>query len=430
MNERSRRVVVTGMGAVTPLASNVEDAWQGMLQGRSGVDYTTIFDASTFPTTFSGQVKDESVIARFEKDGELKYSGRNVRFALVAGRQAFEDARLHEAEIERSRFGVYLGAGEGPPDWVTFGNLLADSWTGSKTDTAAFLKLAVTRVDALRELFQEPNIAAGILARWFSALGPNLTCLTACAASAQAIGEAGHVIRRGDADVMIAGGAHSMINPFSQAGFNLLTALSRRNDDPKRASRPFDKERDGFVLSEGSAMLVLEELRHAEARGARIHGELLGYGTTGDAFRLTDMHPEGRSAKSAMRMALDDAGVAPGEVDYINAHGTSTSVNDKIETVAIKDVFGEHAKRIPVSSIKSMIGHLIASAGAIEAIACLLAIRDQMLPPTTNYENPDPELDLDYVPNVARKASVRVALSNSFGFGGQNVALVFGRYPM
>jgi len=430
MGKDGRRVVITGMGLVSPMASNVEDTWKGMLEGRSAVDYTTIYDASTFPTTFSGQVRDESVISRFESDPELKYSGRNLRFALVAGQQAFEDAGLHEAEINKERFGVYLGAGEGPPDWMTFGNLLAEAWTGAKTDTAAFLKNAVTRMNALRELFQEPNIAAGLLARRFSALGPNMTCLTACAASGQAMGEAGHIIRRGDADVMLSGGAHSMIHPYSQAGFNLLTALSQRNDDPKRASRPFDKERDGFVLAEGSAMLVLEELYHAEARGVRIYGELMGYGTTGDAYRLTDMHPEGRSAKSAMRMALEDAGIEPKDVDYINAHGTSTAVNDKIETVAIKEVFGEHAKRIPVSSIKSMVGHLIASAGAIEAIACLLAIRDQILPPTTNYEHPDPELDLDYVPNVARKAAVSIALSNSFGFGGQNVALVFGRYPL
>jgi 3-oxoacyl-[acyl-carrier-protein] synthase II len=348
----------------------------------------------------------------------------------VAGQQAFENAGLHTAEFNKGRFGVYLGAGEGPPDWMTFGNLLADSWTGTTTDTAKFLKEAVVRMGALRELFQEPNVAAGILAQRFAALGPNLTCLTACAASSQAIGEAGHIIRRGDADIMLSGGAHSMIHPFSQAGFNLLTALSQRNDAPTKASRPFDRDRDGFILSEGSAMLVLEELYHAEARGARIYGELMGYGTTGDAYRLTDMHPEGRSAKASMRMAIEDAGLLPKDIDYINAHGTSTGVNDRIETVAIKDVFGEYAKSVPVSSIKSMVGHLIASAGAIEAIACLLAIRDGMLPPTINYENPDGELDLDYVPNVARKADVRIALSNSFGFGGQNVALVFGRYPL
>ncbi len=430
MAEQRRRVVITGVGAVTPMASNVEDTWKGILAGKSAIASTTLFDASTFPTTFSGQVRDEELVTRFDADAELKFSGRNVRFALTAAQQAFEDAHLHSAEIDKRRMGVYLGAGEGPPDFVKFAQMLCETWTGTAVDTPAFLKLATEHFENLTEVFQEPNVPAGLLARKFSALGPNMTCLTACAASSQAIGEAGCVIRRGDADVMITGGAHSMLHPFGLAGFNLLTALSRRNDAPEKASRPFTKDRDGFVLSEGSAMLVLEELEHAKARGARIYGELLGYGTTGDAYRVTDMHPEGRSAKSAMRMALADAGVSPEDVDYINAHGTSTDVNDRVETVAIKEVFGEHAKSLPVSSTKSSIGHLIASAGAIEAIICLLAIRDGILPPTINYDTPDEALDLDYVPNSARKATVRIALSNSFGFGGQNVSIALGRYPL
>lgn len=425
-----RRVVITGIGAVTPMASNVEDTWKGILEGRSAIDYTTLFDASTFPTTFGGQIRDEALVGKFDADPVLKHSGRNVRFAAVAAEQAIADAGLDRARPEGRRFGVYLGAGEGPPDYRKFGQLLAETWNGAAIDTAAFMSKALGRFENLAEIFQEPNIPSGVLAQRFSALGPNMSCLTACAASSQAIGEATAIIRRGDADVMLSGGAHSMLHPFGLAGFNLLTALSQRNDSPKTASRPFDNDRDGFVLSEGAAMLVLEELGRAKARGAHIYGEVLGYGTTGDAYRVTDMHPEGRSAKAAMRMAVADAGIRPEQVDYINAHGTSTDVNDRVETVAIKEVFGERAKRLPVSSTKSSIGHLIAAAGAIEAILCLLAIRDGVLPPTLNYTTPDPALDLDYVPNAPRKARVDIALSNSFGFGGQNISLVLARYPL
>jgi 3-oxoacyl-[acyl-carrier-protein] synthase II len=328
------------------------------------------------------------------------------------------------------RFGVYLGAGEGPPDWATFGRIVGRSWAERGVDPTKFYLTAIEELDALRELYQEPNAPAGLLAARLGARGPNMTCLTACAASTQATGEAVMIIRRGDADVMLAGGAHSMLHPFGLGGFNLLTALSRRNDSPRTASRPFDRDRDGFVLSEGSAMLILEELEHATKRGARIYGEILGYGTTGDAYRVTDMHPEGRSAKAAMCMAIADAGVSPDLVDYVNTHGTSTAVNDRVETVAVKEVFGERAPKLPISSIKSSVGHLIASAGALEAICCLLAIRDGVIPPTINYTTPDDGLDLDYVPNEARKADLNVTMSNSFGFGGQNVSLVIGRYPL
>ena len=430
MGNDTRRVVITGIGAVTPMASNAEETWKGLVEGRSAVHYTTLFDASTFPSTFSGQVHDEALIERFKDDEVLSHAGRNIKFALVAAEEACADAALADAEVDPRRFGVYLGAGEGPPDWTAFGDILGETWTGSAVDTAAFLKEASVRLNMYKEFFQEPNLPAGLLADKFSARGPNMTCLTACAASTQATGEAAMIIRRGDADVILAGGAHSMLHPFGLGGFNLLTALSRRNDAPGKASRPFDRERDGFVLSEGSAMLILEELEHAQARGANIYGEILGYGTTGDAYRVTDMHPEGRSAKAAMLMALDDARLGPRDIDYVNAHGTSTTVNDRVETVAIKAVFGEYAKDLPVSSIKSMLGHLIASAGAMEVIACLLAIRDGVIPPTINYENPDPGLDLDYVPNEARKADVRIAMSNSFGFGGQNVVLILARFPL
>jgi 3-oxoacyl-[acyl-carrier-protein] synthase II len=269
---------------------------------------------------------------------------------------------------------------------------------------------------------------AGHLASMFNAQGPNANCLTACAASSQAIGEAVEMIRRGDADVMLSGGAHSMIHPFGVTGFNLLTALSTRNDEPTKASRPFDRDRDGFVLGEGGAMVILEDLEHAKKRGAKIYGEVVGYGSTADAYRITDTHPEGRGAASCIRMALEDGGLELDQINYINAHGTSTSVNDKVETLAIKTVFGEQAYRIPVSSTKSMMGHLIAAAGATELIICLKAIENNVLPPTINYDTPDPDCDLDYVPNKAREARCDYALSNSFGFGGQNIALIVGRY--
>ena len=269
---------------------------------------------------------------------------------------------------------------------------------------------------------------AGHLASLFGAQGPNLNCLTACAASSQAIGEAVEIIRRGDADVMLSGGAHSMIHPFGVTGFNLLTALSTRNDEPQRASRPFDRDRDGFVLGEGAGMVVLESLEGAQARGAKIYGEIVGYGSTADAFRITDTHPEGRGAISCMKMALEDAGLGLEDVDYINAHGTSTAVNDRVESLAIKQLFGPQAYKIPISSTKSMMGHLIAAAGATELIICLLAIRDNVVPPTINYENVDPDCDLDYIPNVARPHRCDAALNNSFGFGGQNISLLVSRF--
>jgi 3-oxoacyl-[acyl-carrier-protein] synthase II len=266
------------------------------------------------------------------------------------------------------------------------------------------------------------------VATLFDAQGPNLNCLTACAASSQAVGEATEIIRRGDADVMLAGGTHSMIHPFGVTGFNLLTALSESNDEPTKASRPFDRLRNGFVLGEGSAMVVLEELEAAKARGARIYGEVAGYGTTADAYRITDIPPDGHGGIAAMRMAIADAGLNPTDIQYVNAHGTSTTVNDRVETRICKEVFGDRAEEVPVSSTKSMMGHLIAAAGVTEMIVCLLAIRDGVLPPTINYENPDPDCDLDYVPNEARPATIQYALNNSFGFGGQNVTLCLAKF--
>jgi 3-oxoacyl-[acyl-carrier-protein] synthase II len=274
---------------------------------------------------------------------------------------------------------------------------------------------------------QEPGGPPGHLASYFGAMGPNANCLTACAASSQALGEAAQMIRRGDADVILSGGTHSMIHPFGVTGFNLLTALSTRNGEPERASRPFDRERDGFILGEGAGMLVLESLEHAKQRGARIYGEIAGYGSTADAFRLTDTHDEGRGAIACIRQALADAQLNPEDVDYINAHGTSTQVNDSIETLAIKKTFGDTAYKVPVSSTKSMMGHLIAAAGSVEAIISFLTIRDGVMPPTINLENPDHDCDLDYVPHTSREKRVDVALSNSFGFGGQNISLIMRR---
>jgi len=299
---------------------------------------------------------------------------------------------------------------------------------GEDLDLARFTKTGMEILHPISELEQEPNMPAGHLASLFDAQGPNVNCLTACAASSQAIGEAVELIRRGDVDLMLSGGAHTMIHPFGLTGFNLLTALSTHNEEPQKASRPFDRNRDGFVLGEGAGMVVLESLEHATARGAHVYGEVCGYGSTADAFRITDAHPQGRGAISCIRMALADAGLDTDRIDYVNAHGTSTSVNDRVETLAVKQVFGEPAYRLPMSSTKSMVGHMIAAAGATELIFCLLAIRDNVVPPTTNYETPDPDCDLDYVPNAAREVRCDHVLSNSFGFGGQNVSLVVRRF--
>jgi 3-oxoacyl-[acyl-carrier-protein] synthase II len=288
--------------------------------------------------------------------------------------------------------------------------------------------MGIKELHAIREAEQEPGTPSGHLASVFGARGPNSNCLTACAASSQAIGEAFELIRRGSADVILSGGTHSMIHPFGVTGFILLTALSTRNDEPTRASRPFDRDRDGFILGEGAGMLVLEELQHAKSRGARIHGEIVGYGSTADAFRITDSHDEGRGAIACLKEALADARLDPADIDYINAHGTSTSVNDSIETLAIKRTFGDQAYKVPISSTKSMMGHLIAAAGSVEAIVCLLTMRDGVLPPTINLDNPDPACDLDYIPHTAREKAVDVALSNSFGFGGQNITLILRRF--
>jgi 3-oxoacyl-[acyl-carrier-protein] synthase II len=423
-----RRVVVTGMGCVTPLGADIESMWKRLLAGESGVGYITLFDASSFPTKIAAEVRNWSLADAGEDPNEWKFQGRHTHFAIGAAKRAVADSGILDAGIDPTRFGVYTGSGEGQQDFDRFTQMMVAGLEDGKLNLAKFTRKGLEILNPIAELEQEPNMPAGHLASLFNAQGPNVNCLTACAASSQAVGEAVEIIRRGEADVMLSGGTHTMIHPFGVTGFNLLTALSTRNDEPQKASRPFDRNRDGFVLGEGAGMVVLEELEHAKARGATIHGEVCGYGSTADAFRITDTHPEGRGAISCMRMALNDAELNLDQVDYVNAHGTSTSVNDKVETLAIKQVFGEQAFKLPVSSTKSMMGHLIAAAGATEMIVCLLAIRDNVLPPTTNYEVPDPDCDLDYIPNAAREKRCDVALTNSFGFGGQNITLIVRRF--
>jgi len=423
-----RRVVVTGMGAITPVGQSVDAMWQVLREGGCGVGQITHFDASNFPTRIAAEVQNFDLSKCIDRADRFTYAGRNIHFAIGAAVEAVRSSGIQDSNLDPAQFGVYLGAGEGQQDFMQFMKLISEARRNGEVDLEAFTRAGLKHLHPQVELEQEPNMPAGHLASLFNAQGPNLNCLTACAASSQAIGEATEIIRRGDADVMLSGGAHSMIHPFGVTGFNLLTALSTNNDDPKGASRPFDKNRDGFVLGEGAGMVILEELEHALRRGAHIHGEVLGYGSTADAYRITDTHPEGRGAVSCIKMALKDAGLNTDQIDYINAHGTSTNVNDKVETMAIRQALGADAYHTPVSSIKSMMGHLIAAAGSVEAIVCLLSIRDNILPPTINYQTPDPECDLDYVPNAAREKPVHHALSNSFGFGGQNISLIFGEY--
>ena len=426
-----RRVVITGIGWVTPLGHDIETVWKRLLAGESGMAPTTVFDAKTFPTSFSAEVKSFSLGDVLGDDAEKHAdASRNSQFALGAAAMAWKNAGLADyIGLDPTRVGVYLGGGEGPTDFDPYSNAAVigmrdDHGNEIPFDMVRWASAAMKMLHGAHELEQDPNMAGGHIAVQFNAAGPSLNTLTACAASTQAMGEASHIIRYGDADVMISGGTHSMIHPLGVTGFNRLTALSTRNDACLTASRPFDRTRDGFVLGEGAAILILEEMQHARQRDATILAEIVGYGSTADAFRITDIHESGRGGVAAMEAALKSAGMRPEEIDYSSAHGTSTVENDKIESLAIRKVFGDHAKKVPISSIKSMMGHLIAAAGGVELITCILAMRDGMLPPTINYEHPDPNCDLDYIPNQARKQTVRACLSNSFGFGGQNDTLV------
>ena len=434
--DKTPRVVITGMGIVCPLGHDVETVWQNILTGKSGVAKTTIFDASTFPTTFSAEVKDYD-FAKYTKNPQLhKDANRGSSFVIGATVQACAQAGINVETsepadgVDRRGLGIYLGAGEGSVDNDIFFGALATAWDDAqdKIDWGKWAQAAFGGMAPMCELEQEPNMPAAHIAMLTGARGPARSCLTACAASTQAVGEAMMLIRRGDADVIIAGGAHSMIHPLGLTGFNRLTALSTRNDSPQTASRPFSATRDGFIVGEGAAIVVLESLSSAKKRGVQILAEVTGYGSSSDAFRVTDMHEQGRGAIAAMTTALADAGISYKDIDYINTHGTSTVENDSIETKAIKAVFKERAKNVPASSVKSMMGHLIGAAGAAELITCALAIRDNIVPPTTNLTDPDPQLDLDYVPNEPRSHQVDIAMNESFGFGGQNNVVIIERF--
>ena len=424
-----RRVAITGMGTITPLGHDPEALWKALLAGTSGMSPTEVFDASTFPSTFSAQVKDFHLTDHLPNADDHRHASRATQFALAAAQQAWRRSGLDsDAGLDRSRVGIYLGSGEGAQDFDNFASCLADAWSEGRLDTVKWGRLARQRLDLHCELEQEPNMAASHLAFQFKLTGPVCSVLTACAASTQALGEATWLIRDGQADAMVSGGSHSMLHPLGMTGFNRLTALSTRNDQSDSASRPFDLTRDGFVLGEGASVLILEDLAFARRRGANILAEIIGFGSSADAFRITDQGPEGQGAAAAMRMALDDAGIQPEQIDYISAHGTGTKQNDTVETKAMKAAFGPCITHTPISSVKSMLGHLIAAAGATELVTCVLAMRDGILPPTTNYNTLDPECDLDYIPNKPRKADVRLVMSNSFGFGGQNNSLIIRRY--
>lgn len=411
-----RRVVVTGVGAITPVGNDVESTWKSILEGRSGAAPITKFDTSNFPVTFACEVKGFDAGAYMDRK-EARRADPYTQYAVGAAVQAMKDAGLDESNMgDPDRIGVILGSGIGG------------------------LKSFEEQHDVYRERGQSKispffipmfiaDIAAGIVSMRFNAKGPNYATVSACATSAHAIGDAFRTIQYGDADIMITGGSEATVTPMAIGGFANMKALSERNESPATASRPFDATRDGFVMGEGAAVVILEELEHAKARGAKIYAEIVGYGATGDAHHLTAPAPEGEGAQRAMKRAMKDAGVGPEGVDYINAHGTSTPANDMNETKAIKAVFGERAKSLYVSSTKSMTGHMLGAAGAVEFIFCSLATRDSVIPPTINYETPDPELDLNYTPNKLAKHEVRLALSNSFGFGGHNVTLAVKRFP-
>ena len=410
----SRRVVVTGIGMLTPLGIGTEPSWKACVEGRSGISRIHKFDPSPFKTQIAGQL-EEFDRSKYLDAKEARRYDDFCQYALVVAQMALEDSGLEITEELKDRTGVIIGTGFGGLE--TFErNFKSFLDGGPKKISPFFIPMMIA------------NMAPGLVAIRYGVRGPNTCTVTACAASSHAIGDAFKVIQRGQADVMFAGGTEASLTALMVAGFDIMKATSTRNDDPQGASRPFDRDRDGFVPSEGAAMLILEEADHARRRGAKIYAEIKGYGYSNDAYHYTAPDPEGKGAILCMKMALEDAQVAPEEVDYINAHGTSTPLNDAIETLAIKRVFGQHAYRLAVSSTKSMTGHLLGAAGAAEAAFTCLALKHQVAPPTINYTNPDPECDLDYVPNKARPMDMRVALSNSFGFGGTNATLIFSRW--
>jgi 3-oxoacyl-[acyl-carrier-protein] synthase II len=406
----ARRVVVTGVGAVTPLGLDVPTLWSALIAGRSGIRKITSFDTTAFETKIAGQVQDFDPTRYFDRK-DARRADRFAQLAVAAATEAVVDAKL-DATTDRDRVGVSIATAAGGLESVI--------------DTANTLQeRGPSRVSPFFVTMYIANAASGLVSLRWGFRGPSLTHVSACASSSHSLGEAAEAIKRGQVDVIVAGGSEAVIVPVAVAAFSNMRALSRRNDEPERASRPFDRDRDGFVLSEGAAVLVLEEAEHAARRGAKSYGELIGYGASDDAYHMADPAPGGVGGALSMAAAIESAGITPQEIGYINAHGTSTPANDRAETQAIKQVFGDHAYKLMVSSTKSMTGHLFGAAGALEAIVCLLALRDGCIPPTINYDTPDPELDLDFVPNHARAAKISVALTNSMGLGGTNASLIF-----
>jgi 3-oxoacyl-[acyl-carrier-protein] synthase II len=410
----NRRVVVTGFGLVTPVGNSVESTWAALAAGKSGADYIRKFDAEKFPVRFACEVKDFNPLNYVEKK-EARKMGAFIHYAIAASQEAVDNSGLKITDEIAENVGTYISSGIG------------DFWAIER-EHEKLLKDGPGRVSPFFIPSAIVNLASGQVSIRHNAKGPNSATATACSAGAHAIGDSFKIIQRGDADAMICGGAESAITPMSVAGFAALRALSTRNDDPPHASRPFELHRDGFVIGEGAGIVILEELEFARRRGARIYAEIVGYGMTGDAFHITMPDQTGSGAVRVMQKALNDAGVKPEQVDYINAHGTSTPYNDKFETMAIKRTFGEHAYKMAISSTKSMTGHLLGAAGGVEGVFSVMSIDRNLLLPTINYEQPDPECDLDYIPNQAREAKINYALSNSFGFGGTNAALLFKRY--
>jgi 3-oxoacyl-[acyl-carrier-protein] synthase II len=408
-----RRVVVTGVGLITPVGIGVEESWKGLIEGGSGIRKITRFDASAFATQIAGEVEGFNPEDYIELK-EIKKMDRFIHLAIAASDMAVKDSGLKITDSNAGSVGVIIGSGMGGlPAIEHYHSVLLEK--GPRRITPFFIPMLII------------NLAGGHVSMRYGAKGPNSAVATACATGSHSIGDAFKIIQRGDADAMIAGGTESVITPLGIGGFNAMKALSTRNDEPEKASRPFDADRDGFVMGEGAGIMALESLEHARSRGARIYAEIVGYGMTADAYHMTSPPPEGEGAARCMAVALKDGGVAASEVDYINAHGTSTKYGDELESIAIKTVFKGHAYKLAVSSTKSMTGHLLGAAGGVEAVVCILSMRDNIVPPTINLDNPDPQCDLDYVPHKARKMDVNCVMSNSFGFGGTNACLVFKR---
>lgn len=409
-----RRVVVTGISAITSIGTGKEEFWEALKAGKNGIDNIDIFDVSDYTTRFAGLVKDFNGEDYLDRK-EVRRMDRFIQFAAACSRMVLEDARLDHKKVPPERFGVSVGSGIGGISTM-------------EEQHKVLLAKGPRRLSPFTVPMMIANMASGYVSIMFGARGPNTTLVTACATATHSIGDAFKIIQRGDADLMLAGGSEAGITPIALAGFCASRALSTRNDDPRKASRPFDRDRDGFVMGEGAGVILLEELDFALSRGARIYAEILGFGMSADAYHITAPDPQGDGAARCMLRGLEDAGLEPGEIDYINSHGTSTPLNDRLETEAIKTVFGERAYAIPVNSTKSMIGHLLGAAGGVELVAAILSLEKGIVHPTINLENPDPQCDLDYVPGHCREANIKTALSNSFGFGGTNASLVVRKY--